>query len=177
MRYSRVYASDALGVGLGYVREGLPGRRLDVAGGRGPHWAALMGLTVRPGRYSVVCDLVLKRGSYPVIRLRLKRMGAKKRPSYRIVAAESKSPRDGRFIESVGTYDPLTDPSTVRLNVERARHWLSVGAQPSDTVRYLLTREGVLGADGKLLTAEQAAAAAAAPAPVETTEVAEAVSA
>lgn len=104
-----------------------------------------------------------------MIKLRLKRMGAKKRPSYRIVAAESRSPRDGRFIESVGTYDPLTDPSTVRVNVERAQHWLSVGAQPSDTVRYLLTREGVIDANGKIVPADQvaatAAAAAASPAP------------
>src|SRR5215207_2599769 len=104
-----------------------------------------------------------------VIKLRLKRMGAKKRPSYRIVAAESRSPRDGRFIESVGTYDPLTDPSTVRVNAERARHWISVGAQPSDTVKYLLTREGVLDANGKLVPADQGAAAPAAE-PVERVE-------
>jgi len=103
-------------------------------------------------------------------------MGAKKRPSYRIVAAESRSPRDGRFIESVGMYDPLTDPSTVRVNVERAQHWLSVGAQPSDTVRYLLTREGVIDANGKIVPAEQmaAAAAAAAVAPSPEPEVVEA---
>lgn len=110
-----------------------------------------------------------------VIKLRLKRMGAKKRPSYRIVAAESRSPRDGRFIESVGTYDPLTDPSTVRVNAERARHWISVGAQPSDTVKYLLTREGVLDANGKLVPADQVAAAPAADAaPTEPVEQAEA---
>lgn len=110
-----------------------------------------------------------------MIKLRLKRMGAKKRPSYRIVAAESRSPRDGRFIESVGTYDPLTDPSTVRVNAERARHWISVGAQPSDTVKYLLTREGVLDANGKLVPADQVAAAPAADAaPTEPVEQAEA---
>ena len=98
-----------------------------------------------------------------VIKLRLKRMGAKKRPSYRIVATESRSPRDGRFIEAVGLYDPLTDPSTVRINAERARHWISVGAQPSETVKYLLTREGVLDANGKLVPADQVAASAAEP--------------
>lgn len=78
-----------------------------------------------------------------VIKLRLRRMGAKKRPSYRIVAADSRSPRDGRFIETIGLYDPLTEPATVRVDVERARHWLAVGAQPTETVRDLLRRSGV----------------------------------
>ena len=78
-----------------------------------------------------------------MVKLRLRRMGAKKRPSYRIVAADSRSPRDGDFIETVGFYDPLTEPSTIRVDLERARHWLSVGAQPTDTVRSLLTRAGV----------------------------------
>lgn len=72
-------------------------------------------------------------------------MGAKKRPSYRIVAADSRSPRDGRFIESFGLYDPVTDPATVRVDEERARHWLSVGAQPTDTVRDIFRRSGLLG--------------------------------
>jgi small subunit ribosomal protein S16 len=80
-----------------------------------------------------------------VIKLRLRRMGAKKRPSYRIVVADSRSPRDGRFIESVGFYDPLTEPATIKINEERARHWLGVGAQPTDTVRGLLTRQGLIG--------------------------------
>lgn len=80
-----------------------------------------------------------------MVKLRLRRMGAKKRPSYRIVAADSRSPRDGDFIETVGFYDPLTEPSTIRVDLERARHWLSVGAQPTDTVRSLLTRAGVYG--------------------------------
>jgi small subunit ribosomal protein S16 len=79
-----------------------------------------------------------------VIKLRLRRMGAKKRPSYRIVAADSRSPRDGRFIEAVGLYDPITDPATIRINEERARHWLSVGAQPTDTVRDILRRAGLI---------------------------------
>ena len=80
-----------------------------------------------------------------MIKLRLRRMGAKKRPSYRIVAADSRSPRDGRIIESIGLYDPVTDPATVRVDADRARHWLSVGAQPSDTVRDIFRREGLIG--------------------------------
>ncbi len=81
-----------------------------------------------------------------MIKLRLRRMGAKKRPSYRIVAADSKSPRDGRIIESFGFYDPITQPATVRIDDERARHWLSVGAQPTDTVRNLFVRAGLVPA-------------------------------
>jgi small subunit ribosomal protein S16 len=71
-------------------------------------------------------------------------MGAKKRPSYRIVATESRSPRDGRFIEAIGFYDPLTDPATVTLKEDRVKHWLSVGAQPTDTVRDIFVRQGLL---------------------------------
>lgn len=82
-----------------------------------------------------------------MVKLRLRRMGAKKRPSYRIVATDSRSPRDGRIIESLGFYDPLTNPSTVKVNEERVRHWLSVGAQPSDTVRDLLRRQGLVADD------------------------------
>ena len=82
-----------------------------------------------------------------MIKLRLRRMGAKKRPSYRIVAADSRSPRDGRIIESLGYYDPLTEPATVKVNEDRVRHWLSVGAQPSDTVRNLLRRQGLVADD------------------------------
>lgn len=82
-----------------------------------------------------------------MIKLRLRRMGAKKRPSYRIVAADSRSPRDGRIIESLGYYDPLTEPATVKVNEDRIRHWLSVGAQPSDTVRSLLRRQGLIADD------------------------------
>ena len=81
-----------------------------------------------------------------MIKLRLKRMGAKKRPSYRIVAAESSSPRDGRIIESIGNYDPITEPAGRKINEERARYWLSVGAQPSDTVASLLRKQGILPA-------------------------------
>lgn len=82
-----------------------------------------------------------------MIKLRLRRMGAKKRPSYRIVAADSRSPRDGRIIESLGFYDPLTEPATIKVNEERVRHWLSVGAQPSETVRNLLRRQGLVADD------------------------------
>jgi small subunit ribosomal protein S16 len=70
-------------------------------------------------------------------------MGAKKRPSYRIVAADSRSPRDGAFIEAFGFYDPITDPATINVKLDRARHWLSVGAQPTDTVRSIFTKAGV----------------------------------
>ena len=82
-----------------------------------------------------------------MIKLRLRRTGAKKRPSYRIVAAEHSSPRDGRFIEILGHYDPLTEPATVKVNEERAQYWLSVGAQPTETVAGLLKRAGVIGSD------------------------------
>ncbi|HEX2280264.1 MAG TPA: 30S ribosomal protein S16 [Thermomicrobiales bacterium] len=78
-----------------------------------------------------------------MVKLRLRRMGAKKRPSYRIVAADSRSPRDGAFIESVGFYDPITDPATINVNLDRARHWINNGAQPTDTVRSILKRAGV----------------------------------
>jgi small subunit ribosomal protein S16 len=71
-------------------------------------------------------------------------MGAKKQPSYRIVVAESRSPRDGRFIETIGIYNPKTEPMTLRVDAERARHWLDRGAQPTDTVRSLLVRVGVI---------------------------------
>lgn len=74
-------------------------------------------------------------------------MGAKKRPSYRIVAADSRSPRDGAFIESVGYYDPITDPATVKIDMDRARHWLSVGAQPTETVQSLFKKAGVYAVD------------------------------
>jgi len=71
-------------------------------------------------------------------------MGAKKNPYYRIVVADSRSPRDGRFIEELGTYDPLADPAAVNVNVERAKYWVGTGAQPTDTVRALLKKAEVL---------------------------------
>ena len=78
------------------------------------------------------------------VKIRLKRMGSKNRPFYRIVVADSRSPRDGRFIETVGTYNPLTDPETVTLKEEKVMNWLNNGAQPSDTVRNILSRNGVM---------------------------------
>jgi small subunit ribosomal protein S16 len=95
-----------------------------------------------------------------VIKLRLRRMGAKKRPFYRIVAAEHSSPRDGRFIEILGHYDPLTEPATVKVNEERVRHWLSVGAKPSETVEGLLKRAGVIAAAASAPAEETATSAA-----------------
>ena len=78
------------------------------------------------------------------VKIRLARHGAKKRPFYRIVVANSEAPRDGRFIETVGTYNPLTDPARVVLKGERIQHWMEQGATPTDTVRSLLKKEGVL---------------------------------
>jgi small subunit ribosomal protein S16 len=79
-----------------------------------------------------------------MVRIRLRRVGAKKQPSYRIVVADSRSPRDGRFIENIGLYNPRTEPATMWVKEERALHWLSVGAQPSDTVRHILDKLGTL---------------------------------
>jgi small subunit ribosomal protein S16 len=70
-------------------------------------------------------------------------MGAKKRPFYRVVVADQRSPRDGRFIESIGKYHPLEDPSLIDIDEARALHWLGVGAQPSNTVRVLMTKVGI----------------------------------
>lgn len=79
-----------------------------------------------------------------MVKIRLRRLGAKKSPFYRIVVADSRYPRDGRFIEEIGTYNPLTDPATVRVDAERAQEWIRKGAQPTDTVRGLLKKSGVL---------------------------------
>mgnify|MGYP002771223189 FL=1 len=80
------------------------------------------------------------------VKLRLKRMGAKKRPFYRIVAADSRSPRDGKFIEVVGTYNPIMEPAEIKVNQELALKWLNQGAIPTDTVRDLLSKQGVMKA-------------------------------
>jgi len=72
------------------------------------------------------------------VKLRLTRVGSKKNPIYRVVAADSRSPRDGKFLEIVGQYNPQTDPSTIELNEEKVKDWLSKGAQPTDSVRKLL---------------------------------------
>ena len=78
------------------------------------------------------------------VKLRLKRMGAKQRPFYRIVAADARFPRDGRFIETVGTYNPITNPAEIKINKELAIKWLNNGAQPTDTVKDILKKEGIL---------------------------------
>lgn len=77
-------------------------------------------------------------------RIRLKRIGAKKAPFYRIVVADSRSPRDGRFIEEIGYYNPMKQPAEVMINDEKAVHWLKCGAQPSETVRALLHKAGLM---------------------------------
>lgn len=76
-------------------------------------------------------------------RIRLKRMGAKKNPSYRVVVADSRSPRDGRFIEEIGYYQPTANPEVIKIDEEKALVWLARGAQPSDTVKSLLKKTGV----------------------------------
>jgi small subunit ribosomal protein S16 len=77
------------------------------------------------------------------VRIRLRRMGKTKRPFYRVVVADQRSPRDGRFIENIGRYHPLEDPSVIEIDEERALHWLHVGAQPSNTVKVLMTKTGI----------------------------------
>ena len=78
------------------------------------------------------------------VKIRLARHGAKKRPFYRIVVTDSESPRDGRFLETVGTYNPVQDPAEVTLKKERITYWIGQGAAPTDTVRSLLKKEGLL---------------------------------
>ena len=79
-----------------------------------------------------------------MVKIRLRRMGAKKAPFYRIVVADARSPRDGRCIEEIGTYNPLTNPAVVSIDAEKAQNWIKNGAQPTDTVRGLLKKAGVL---------------------------------
>lgn len=78
------------------------------------------------------------------VKLRLRRMGKKKQPIYKVVAADSRSPRDGKFIEAIGLYNPKTNPATVDIKEERALYWLGVGAQPTDTVKNLLSNQGII---------------------------------
>jgi small subunit ribosomal protein S16 len=80
-----------------------------------------------------------------MVRIRLRRVGAKKQPSYRVVVADQRTARDGRFIESIGHYNPRTDPPTIEIEEERAKYWLSVGARPSKAVSRMLTSMGLLG--------------------------------
>ena len=77
------------------------------------------------------------------VKIRLKRMGAKKAPFYRVVVADSRYPRDGRFIEEIGTYNPLTEPATINVDVEKAQKWIKNGAQPTDIVKKLLKQSGM----------------------------------
>ena len=79
-----------------------------------------------------------------MVKIRLRRMGAKKSPFYRIVVADSRYPRDGRFIEQLGTYNPLAEPVEVKVDAERAQAWIKTGAQPTDTVKRLLKQAGIL---------------------------------
>ena len=79
-----------------------------------------------------------------MVKIRLRRMGAKKAPFYRIVVAESRYPRDGRFIEELGYYDPMTEPATVKVDGDKVKEWMSNGAQPTDTVKSLLKKNGVI---------------------------------
>jgi small subunit ribosomal protein S16 len=111
-------------------------------------------------------------------------MGAKKRPFYRLVVADSRSPRDGKFIEEIGYYDPLPNPATVRIDVDKVHEWMRKGARPSDVARKLLEREGILqrSAQSRRIVAPAAsaeapvaAAEASAPAAAETPEVEAAV--
>ena len=79
-----------------------------------------------------------------MVKIRLRRMGAKKAPYYHIIVADSRSPRDGRCIEEIGTYDPLTEPATIAVDAEKAQQWIKNGAQPTDTVKALLKKANVL---------------------------------
>jgi small subunit ribosomal protein S16 len=110
-----------------------------------------------------------------LLRMRLRRTGAKKQPKYRVVVADARAPRDGAFVDSIGFYDPLTEPATIHIDQDRAREWLGKGVQPSDTVQRLLRRAGIVEgpepvyperpkkAESAGATAPAAAPAAAAP--------------
>ena len=104
-----------------------------------------------------------------MLRIRLRRVGKKRRPSYRIVVAEARSPRDGAYLEWIGNYDPMTDPPATSLKVDRAVQWLSKGAQPSDAVRRILDKNGISknGSVVEVAAAPPAAEAAEAPAAEE----------
>jgi len=86
--------------------------------------------------------IIIERG-ISMVKIRLKRMGAKKAPFYRIVVADSRNPRDGKVLDEIGTYDPTKQPSEIRVDVEAAKDWISKGAQPTDTVRALLKKSGI----------------------------------
>ncbi|MCL2508928.1 MAG: 30S ribosomal protein S16 [Oscillospiraceae bacterium] len=94
------------------------------------------------------------------VKIRLRRMGAKKAPFYRVVVADSRYPRDGRFIEEIGTYNPLTDPPEINIDGEKAARWIQNGAQPTDTVKALLKKSGALQAKAEPAVEAEAEAAA-----------------
>lgn len=79
-----------------------------------------------------------------MVKIRLKRMGMKKKPFYRVVVADERAPRDGRFIEEIGYYDPMTENATIKIDAELAKKWLNNGAQPTDTVKVLLKKSGII---------------------------------
>jgi len=89
-----------------------------------------------------------------MLKIRLRRVGSKRQPSYRVVVAESTAPRDGRFVENVGFYNPRTQPETIKLKEDRVLHWLSVGAQPTDSMARLLKKRGTLGRFERLKSGE-----------------------
>ncbi len=93
-----------------------------------------------------------------MVKIRLRRTGKTKQPSYRLVVADSRAPRDGKFIEIIGHYNPIRQPKVLEVEAERARYWIGVGAQPSDTVASLLQKVNVLDAQGKLIPADAAEA-------------------
>ena len=97
-----------------------------------------------------------------MLRIRLRRVGKKRRPSYRIVVAEARSPRDGAYLEWIGNYDPMADPPTTSLKVDRAVQWLSQGAQPSDAVRRILDKNGI-SQNGSVIEVAEAPPVEAAP--------------
>ena len=78
------------------------------------------------------------------VKIRLRRMGAKKTPFYRVVVADSRYPRDGRFIEEIGTYNPMVEPAEFKVDAEKTKKWIANGAQPTDTVKYLLKKNGII---------------------------------
>ena len=79
-----------------------------------------------------------------MVKMRLRRVGAKKQPFYRVIVADERSPRNGRFIEEIGYYNPLTEPATVKIDADKAKEWIKNGAQPTDTVKVLLKRAGIV---------------------------------
>ncbi len=79
-----------------------------------------------------------------MVKIRLKRMGANKKPFYRVVVADSRAPRDGKFIEEIGYYNPMTDPADIKIDADKAKKWLETGAQPTDTVKKLFQKNGIL---------------------------------